>query len=306
MYKPLISIIIPNYNHQDYIEQRIQSVLNQSYDNKEIILLDDASSDDSPEILEKYKNHKDVKHLEINKINSGSSFIQWQKGISLAKGEWVWIAESDDYADTDFLNTLVLNIKDDIGLVYCSSKIVDDKGNDTILWGFSSMPESETYHEFKNDFISDGNSFIDRYMIKDNFIPNASGVIFRKSLIDETIFSLITNKKLLGDWLFWIDLIKKTKLAYIAQPLNYFRTHLQTVRSISEKINIQFKEYFYILDYFSYSSKKKEQAIDRLIYLYLHLSNVSKEDKRRFFKLIIKNKRLMYYYKSKINKRKNT
>ena len=87
-----VSIIVPNYNYERYLKERINSILNQTYTDYELILLDDASTDNSAELLAKYKNHPKVSHVIINKENSGSPFKQWMKGILLAKGEWIWIA----------------------------------------------------------------------------------------------------------------------------------------------------------------------------------------------------------------------
>lgn len=103
----LVSVIIPNYNHAAYLRQRIDSVLSQSFDDFELILLDDCSTDNSREVLESYWQHPKLSHLIYNETNSGSVFRQWQKGIDLAKGEFIWIAESDDYAHPQFLEKLL-------------------------------------------------------------------------------------------------------------------------------------------------------------------------------------------------------
>ncbi len=91
-----VSVILPNYNHSKYLKQRIDSILNQTFQDFELILLDDNSPDDSVDIIESYRDHKRVSHIHLNKENSGSTFKQWERGFSLAKGEYIWIAESDD------------------------------------------------------------------------------------------------------------------------------------------------------------------------------------------------------------------
>lgn len=103
-----VSVIIPNYNYARFLQQRIESVLAQTYTDYEIILLDDASTDDSVSILNHYKTNSRVAHLEINSVNTGSPFAQWQKGISLSRGKYIWIAESDDAADASFWRKLFL------------------------------------------------------------------------------------------------------------------------------------------------------------------------------------------------------
>ena len=107
MESPLVSVIIPNYNHARYLDERIQSVLNQTYQNFEVIILDDKSKDNSVEVINKYRDNPHVSHVIINEENSGSTFKQWHKGFELAKGELIWIAESDDKCKKEFLETLL-------------------------------------------------------------------------------------------------------------------------------------------------------------------------------------------------------
>lgn len=111
MEHPKVSVIIPNYNHALYLDERIQSILNQSYDNFEIIILDDMSKDNSREVIEKYRECPKISHILYNETNSGSTFRQWKKGITLAKGEFIWIAESDDYCEPSLLEALVKQIQ---------------------------------------------------------------------------------------------------------------------------------------------------------------------------------------------------
>ena len=77
----------------------------------ELIILDDASTDNSKEIIERYRRQERVTHIIYNEVNSGSAFRQWRTGISLAKGDWVWIAESDDYCSSAFLETLLTGME---------------------------------------------------------------------------------------------------------------------------------------------------------------------------------------------------
>lgn len=90
---PLVSIIIPNYNHAKYLDERIESCINQTFQDFEIIILDDCSPDNSKEVIEKYRNHPKVTNIIYNTTNSGSTFIQWNKGFEPAKGKYIWIGE---------------------------------------------------------------------------------------------------------------------------------------------------------------------------------------------------------------------
>jgi glycosyltransferase involved in cell wall biosynthesis len=98
-----VTVIIPNYNHAPYLEQRIQSVLDQSYQDFEMILLDDYSTDSSKEIINKYVGNDKIAHVFFNEKNSGSPFGLWKYGIEKASGKYIWIAESDDWAEGNHL-----------------------------------------------------------------------------------------------------------------------------------------------------------------------------------------------------------
>ena len=120
---PLVSVIVPNYNHAPYLRQRLDSIFNQTYKNFEVIILDDCSTDNSKEIIEEYRNRPQFSHVVYNEINSGSPFKQWAKGFELAQGEYIWIAESDDWAELNFLEELITKAElfPNLTLLFCCS-----------------------------------------------------------------------------------------------------------------------------------------------------------------------------------------
>ncbi len=85
----LVSVVIPNYNHSAFLKKRIDSVLNQTYQNIELILLDDCSADTSRDVIEAFKDHPKVSHIVYNEVNTGNTFTQWVKEIELEIGKWV-------------------------------------------------------------------------------------------------------------------------------------------------------------------------------------------------------------------------
>ncbi|MGI4729906.1 MAG: glycosyltransferase family 2 protein [Janthinobacterium lividum] len=214
----LISVIIPNYNHAKYLTQRIGSVLNQSFQNFELIILDDFSKDDSRKVIEKYRDHPKVKHIVFNRINSGSTFLQWEKGINLASGNYIWIAESDDYADEKFLESLVkiINQNNNVGLAFCGSKTVDEAGNKV----------GNLIHEVKcnqeNYYLNNGYDECRNEFFFHPIVPNASAVIFKKDNFYKVDASF-KQYKICGDWQFWIDICFDNYIAYLPKCLNYFR-----------------------------------------------------------------------------------
>lgn len=227
-----ISVIIPNYNHRPFLKQRIDSVLNQTFTDIEVILLDDASNDGSDDIISSYRNHTKVSQIVFNKKNSGSPFKQWLKGISMAKGRYIWIAESDDYVSPQFLETLVPLLTEHIGIVYSQSQDINEHGN--YLKNRIEYTSDFKKNIWQNDFVIKGTELIRDYMLVKNVIPNASAVIFDKKLMPTPdLINPLKNMRMCGDWLFWIQLCKNTNVAFKAETLNYFRSH----EGISRKHN---------------------------------------------------------------------
>ena len=152
---PKVSIIIPNYNHARYLRQRIDSVLQQTYQDFEIILMDDCSTDESRTILSEYAGDPRVR-IEFNEKNSGSPFRQWRKGIALATGRYIWIAESDDYADETLLEALVSRLDADssITLCNCRSWRVTPEGN-IVGYLIPGCPPFDI-KRWEEDFCADG------------------------------------------------------------------------------------------------------------------------------------------------------
>lgn len=109
MKKDLISIIIPVYNVQDYVEKCIKSVIKQTYENLEIIIVNDGSTDKSGEICKKYEKI-DNRIKIIEKENGGVSSAR-NIGLKIAKGKYIGFVDPDDYIDKDMYELLYDNIK---------------------------------------------------------------------------------------------------------------------------------------------------------------------------------------------------
>lgn len=220
-----VSVIIPNYNHAPFLEQRINSILNQTYKNFEVILLDDCSIDISRDIFEKYRSNKRIKKIIFNNKNSGSTFKQWQLGLEYASGKYIWIAESDDYSDETFIEKMVKNItmSRKIGLVYCQSYDVTSSTNK-----IKKIPISPKLNH--RSTIIDGKIFLKKYMVDTNSIPNVSSVLFRKRYLEQHCRDAV-NFRYAGDWIVYIKILCASDIYVEPEFLNYFRSHDQTTRS---------------------------------------------------------------------------
>lgn len=226
---PRVSIIVPNYNHARFLKKRLSSLLAQTFADFELIFLDDASTDGSRAVLEQFAEDPRIRTI-LNTTNSGNPFKQWNKGIREARGELIWIAESDDYADPRMLTALVarLDANPSNGVAYCQSLEVDDENNvgRTLDWVTDPLGPVR----WKSDFNNSGLDECKRYLLVANTLPNASAVVFRRKLYEE-IGGADESMMLCGDWLVWAELLGKSDVSYVAEPLNYFRQHNSTVRA---------------------------------------------------------------------------
>lgn len=246
---PKVSVIIPNYNHARFLPKRLESVLGQTFGDFEVIFLDDASTDDSLAVLDRYRSDPRMR-VEVNAINSGSPFIQWNKGVSLARAPYVWIAESDDWAEPQFLERLLPLLEENprLGLAYCRSVTTDEAdrasdGVDRYLANFDPV-------RWNSDYVAVGRAECLRYLFVGNTIPNASAVLFRREtyvrggMADE-------DQRLTGDWRLWAKMLWISDLAYVAEPLNHYRCHAGTVGTQAQRSGIWPEECYSCVGFFS-------------------------------------------------------
>ncbi|WP_242928881.1 glycosyltransferase family 2 protein [Pontibacter vulgaris] len=222
----MVSVIIPNYNHAKYLNQRIDSVLNQTFSDFELIILDDNSTDNSREIIESYRNHPKISKVIYNEKNSGSVFKQWEKGVLQAKGDYIWIAESDDWADLSFLDklTTVLQVDPSIGLIYCNSNIIMEDDVQNILTFSNLRNHNYNTDKWSRSYILEGTKEIQENLIQSCTVNNASAVLFSKKALLK-IFPLDKDFKYIGDWYCYLRICKDYKIAYLNETLNFYREH---------------------------------------------------------------------------------
>lgn len=248
---PKVSVIIPNYNHSRFLVQRIESILNQTYQDFELILMDDCSTDNSRRIIEAYENHPNVSKILLNNQNSGSAFKQWSKGINESVGRYIWIAESDDWAEDTFLAELVplLENHPQVGVVYCQSNMVDEQGK--IISDMSWWTDDLSNERWKSGFVGYGKVEFEQYMLYKCTIPNASAVIVKKDILKNKI-NIALSYQYCGDWRLWGELLLQTDIAYCALHLNNFRSHSQSTRSSGQngKVKLRTLEIYCLLNQF--------------------------------------------------------
>jgi len=245
---PAVSVVLPNYNHAAYLEERIESILSQEFTDFELILLDDASTDSSRAILDRYARADPRIRAEYNSVNSGSPFRQWNKGVALARAPLIWMAESDDSCDRRLLasNVEMLSSEPEAVLAFHQSLLVDEKGalirnfNDNYRFVFNT-------DRWEKPFVAEGREEIEKYLILHNTVPNASAALFRKSAY-LACGGAPVDMRLNGDWLLYVRLLRFGKIAYRPEPYNYFRKHDQTQRHRARERPDTFFEIFQIVD----------------------------------------------------------
>lgn len=235
----LVSVIVPNYNHDAYLEQRIKSILDQSYQDFEILIFDDGSSDSSCEIIKKYQDNPKITFVEFSKKNSGGPFGAWEKGYQNAKGKYIWIAESDDLSEKSFLETQIESFKkhSDLIISFSASKWIDEKGEIIHSPG----------HE-KNPYFEESGTCLQHELTKGTFIYNMSSALILREAFVHVDFAKLKTFKYVGDWYFWSKVMQYNgSIKRNPQALNLFRRHDSNVSFKADRKGLQFLEGFPIL-----------------------------------------------------------
>lgn len=236
-----ISVIVPNYNYANYLEERLSSIFAQTYPIFEIIVLDDGSTDKSLAVIEQLAaNYQRDFSLVENGENSGNVFLQWRKGLTLARGDYIWIAEADDSSEPSFLETLIEAVsKPNVLFGFCDSKAIDSSGA-LIYENYKGYYGTVAEGSLCRSELFDAEDFLSRYLSTRNMILNASSILWRRSTLLGSLVDLtdseIADLKLAGDWKIYINACHLGgKIAYEAAPLNIHRRHSRSVTGSIEK-----------------------------------------------------------------------
>ena len=226
-------MIVPNYNYAAYIGERLASIAAQTIAPYELIVLDDASTDGSVAAIRQFLDASDIPAtLVVNEANSGSVFRQWQRGVELARGDFVWIAEADDLADPEFLAELLPAFaRPDVVLSYCQSRQIDANGrilSDNYLDYVADIDRAR----WTRPYIAEGRDEIAKALHIKNTIPNVSAVLFRREALAQVLAAHGEEIRALrhaGDWATYLRLMEAGAIAFSPRSLNSHRRHQQSV-----------------------------------------------------------------------------
>lgn len=273
-----ISVILPNYNYKQYIKSRIAEVLAQTSPVSEIIFLDDNSTDGSQEILlteiEKLKqDHPEITvKYSFNQINSGNVFSQWQKGISMASGDYIWIAEMDDSTKPSFVEEVSKGFSDDKTVIsYSNSKMIGDNGKPLLKDNLRRVKDVFRKKHSLGSFVVDGTEEVNNNLGVFNSIPNVSAVMFKNQPRLVPFLEEARMYKLCGDWYFYLKVAETGKIAYCNKALNFHRVHQKSVTNTTSLAD-RFRETHMIHEYVKKNFQLEKSTLDRINKIELNLA----------------------------------
>lgn len=229
MGSPQISVCIPSYNHGRFLPQTIDSLLQQTFDDFEILIIDDCSADETEAIVKPYALRNPRIRFIVNPENLGM-VRNWNLCLAEARGKYIKYLFGDDLLlSRDTLQKMLslFETKKSISLVSSSRKIIDSESN-TI--GMKSP--------FKRDLIARGTKLINFCLAKqDNLIGEPTAVMFRKS---DATRGFQSQYRQIVDLEMWFHLLEKGDFAYIREPLCAFRIHprQQTINNRSSPLSV--------------------------------------------------------------------
>ncbi|MDY4280001.1 MAG: glycosyltransferase [[Pasteurella] mairii] len=210
----MISIVVPIYNSEEYLVDCIESLINQTYKNIEIILVNDGSTDNSLTICEKYSQQYDFIKL-INKVNSGVSDAR-NSGILVAKSELIMFVDSDDYVSTRLCETLIENYNDE-DILFCQYiKFKENKGKKDFLSEYENIDNLDNIH-----LVSDLNKSLFEKMYDRLFFNTPVCKIYKKSKINYLFDSEVSLGE---DLLFNLNyLVSCRTIKFVNKNLYFYR-----------------------------------------------------------------------------------
>lgn len=215
----LLSIIIPSYNHEKYIGEAIQSVINQKYRNWELIVVDDGSKDRSVDIIREFDDNRIKLIIQANQ----GAHNAINKGLSEAKGEYFAILNSDDVFEKERFAIMIEEMEKNPEVEFMCSyiRVIDSKGKDLgVKQGWKNMepwlvPHKELSFVATEDFKLN--------LIMSNFTSTTSNFLFTRALYEKV--GGMRNLRFAHDWDFALRAAEVAKCKMIEKPLLKYRIH---------------------------------------------------------------------------------
>lgn len=230
---PLVSIVIPNYNYERFIAKALDSALSQTYENVEIVVVDDCSSDRSVELISSYISRGEPIHFFQNKSNRGVVDTH-NRCIKLSHGEYIVVLSSDDYLHPDFVKEMVEVLDQHPTAAMAASDIWYVDNEDAITASESFYPKS---------FFCKGIYQCKVWLFTNTFVP--SQVLFRRTCIEDEeiggMFSYLADTFI--DTELWYRMCLKYDFIYLKKKLAYYRMHTGSYSKSYENMKLYLQWY---------------------------------------------------------------
>ncbi|WP_226583510.1 glycosyltransferase [Acuticoccus sediminis] len=242
--RPLrVSAIVPNYNHARFLDERIRSIAGQTYPHIEIVILDDASTDDSAAVIERIAAAcpRPVRVVR-NETNAGNVFAQWEKGVGLATGDLVWICESDDFCAPDFAEHLVRHFHDE-SVTLAFGRIEFARADGTPMDGMDGMRRSAEALDWTRPVKRPAAEWFANAFGVRNVIANVGGAMFRRQAIPAEVWTRAKGFRISGDWYLYSRIAGGGQIVYEPDALAHFRQHGENTSASNFTREFYYREY---------------------------------------------------------------
>lgn len=224
---PMVTFVVPCYNLAHLLEECVNSILSQTYKDFEILIMDDSSPDNTPEVAQSFK---DPRVIYVRNEANLRHLANYNKGINLARGKYIWLISADDYLHTPYvLEKYVIAMENypDCGYVFCPAiRLIDNKESGIV--GYSP-------HDAK-DIVFNGQVFI-KTLLEGNSVVAASAMARKECYTKVSFFPL--DMPFAGDWYLWCLFALYYNVAYFSEPMVVRRDHNLMMTNILKKKDIE-------------------------------------------------------------------
>lgn len=233
MQSPKVTICIPTYNGSRYLKECLNSCVDQTYNNMEVIVVDDCSSDSTTTIVKEFSNKYPAIKLHVNESNIGL-VANWNKCIQLAKGEWIKYVFQDDYIECDCIEKFIKQVTSETMLMVSKrSFILPENLSDSLraYYSYKVRTFDNLVVPMRNGFVSE--ETISKLAVENiclNFIAEPSLTFFRKSVTEELGYFNPALEQIC-DLEFFLRIASNYGVTYIPEQICHFRIHAQSTTS---------------------------------------------------------------------------
>jgi glycosyltransferase involved in cell wall biosynthesis len=266
-------VLVPSYRHGKFLKERIDSILNQTYKDYHLLVIDDASPDNSAEILEQYRHNANVT-IYCREKNSGSPFTAWGDALAQAKSEFIWIAESDDVAEPRFLERAVTSLKagKNLSFYYCHSWIISEFG-DIIGHTTAYLKTQFPKMNWSREQCISGIEFNNICQIFGQALPNMSSSVIKIDAFRKSFDKNFDRYRLAADWEFVARLASQGDVMFSPVSDNKFRKHTATSRAstaLEQTCAEYFKAVSAIAELPGIATSNSDIAFKNCLHMFLH------------------------------------